>query len=236
MEKFDTRRSLGSYSVDHRLLRNLQDFINTGIPRIFDLDKGAGNFSNHSRLTLVGLKEGKLFKPMTSYTQTSFSNDIHVLRIELQYACEDGQGMTRAVVLILRLGSSHSDSELSIALQGENAKEKTRVIEEGLLEVLEPNKNMNRIVYPNEFMPTLVFIIGFFSGIGVLMFSLPILKALCIVLFGTAIYFVARRFTKGYCSFESPRQRKLDVFFRWFSFVLLLFVIAAVLISLFGTY
>jgi hypothetical protein len=232
MEKYNTRRSLGSYSIDRQLIMNLEGFINTKIPRLLDLDWHVGSFSNHCTLTLVGSKDSTIFTPVHTYSQPQFSNDIQTLRIELQFVDENGPRPASGIVLLVRLGNCSEDSELSVALRTEKAEAKARAIEEGILAILEPNKNRNRIVYPNEFIPTLVFVIGFFSGAGVLMFSSPLLRSLCILLLGAAIYLVARRFTKGYCSFHSRRQRQLDILFRWLTAGVVVFVLSAVIINL----
>lgn len=227
MEKFDTWRSIASYSVDHELLRKLVDFIDAGIPAVLNLNQPGKKLSDHVSLTIVGSKDSKVHYPISKYTETAFHNDIQLLRLELLYADKDSKGSPQAVALILRLSSSRTDSELAIALQGDKAGEKIKAIEDGLLAVLEPNKNLNSLVYPNEFIPTLIFVIGFFIGIGALMFTPPILKILCVALFGVAIYFVARRFTLGYCSFASRRQRQLNVFLRCLTIGVVLFVLAA---------
>jgi hypothetical protein len=232
MEKYDSRRSLGSYSVDQELLRKLVSFIDTGIPRILHVDQRGGKFSVHTLLTLAGSKESIIYHPVSAYTDAQFHNDLQVLRIELLYVDESYSSPTRAIAMILRLGDSRDDSDLSIAVQATAAAEKVRAIEEGLLATLEPYKNANRVVYPNEFMPTMIFVLGFFIGIGALMFTQPILQILCIALFGLSIYFVARRFTMGYCSFASRRQGQLKNLLGLVTIGILLFVVTASVLML----
>jgi uncharacterized membrane protein len=57
------------------------------------------------------------------------------------------------------------------------------------------------------------------------MFANPLMKSLCILVFAASIYFVARRFTKGYCQFESVLQRKLDLLLKTMIGLLLVFVL-----------
>jgi hypothetical protein len=230
MEKYDTWRRIGSYSINLQLIKDLEDFINTKIPRILYSGREVPNFSVHNTLSLYGSKESRLYKPIGAYREQLFANDIQGLQFELLYKDEGGSATSRAVAMLLRLGKSSGDSDLSIALQDHNAKEKTRVIEEGLLNVMEPHKNINGVVYPNEFIPTLVFVAGFLIGLGGLMLTNVLMKSLCTMLFAVAIYFVARRFIKGYCSFESVLQKKLDLVLKGITALLLLFILVSLIL------
>jgi hypothetical protein len=210
MEKYNTRRPLGSYSIDLSLIRSLEDFIATRIPRILNFGRGAHNLSGYGALILTGSNESTIYTPLFSYTQEQFHNDIQTMAIELVYKEEGGSSTACAIGLLLRLGKSREDCELSLAVQDNNPQEKARLIEEGLLAILDKHKNGNSRVYPNEFMPTLLFIVGFLIGMGGLAFPYPLLRILCVGLFGITVYVVARRFINGYCRFDSRRQRQLD--------------------------
>jgi hypothetical protein len=211
MEKYNTWRRVGSYSIDRQLVRNLEEFVHTGIPRILYAARNLPDLSPCTSMTISGSGESKLFNPMGSYTEPVFANDTQGLRIDLQYKEAGPSAVSKAIVIQLRLGKSIGDSDLAIALQDHNAKEKARVIEEGLLNALKPNRNGNSFVYPNEFIPTFIFVAGFIIGLGGLMFDNPLVKSICVTVFAASIYFVAKRFTKGYCQFESILQRKLDL-------------------------
>jgi hypothetical protein len=230
MEKTSSWRRLGSYSVNQRLIEGLEDFINHKLPRILYSGKGVTDLSDHSYLVLIGSKESEIYYPIGKYTQQQFHNDIQKMVIGLKYKSYGRSTDARAIVLELGSGKSIGDTELLIALHDDKGEEKLRLIEEGLLAVMEPYRNHNGVTYPNEFLPTFVFVVGFLIGIGTLMFEQPILKSLCFVLFCTAIWFVSRRFTKGYCHFESPRQRWLDKLQKGLSIALVLSALAAVIL------
>jgi hypothetical protein len=225
MEKYDTWRRVGSYSIDRQLVRNLEQFIHDGVPRILYAARNLPDLSASTSMTISGSGESRLFKPMGSYAETLFANDTQGLRIELLYKEPGPSALSKAIVLQLRLGKSIGDSDLAIAVQDHNAKEKAMVIEEGVLNALKPNRNGNSVVYPNEFIPTFVFIVGFLIGLGGLMFSNPLVKSLCVTLFAASIYFVARRFTKGYSQFDSILQKKLDLVLNTLIGLLLVFVL-----------
>jgi len=211
-----------------RLIRDLEDFINHKIPGILYAGWGEKNFSDHSYLTLIGSKESEIYYPIGKYDRPQFHNDLQKLVIGLKYIGQGDSATARAIVLEIGLGKSIGDSESWIAVQDNKGEEKMKLIEEGLLAIMEPFRNRNSITYPNEFLPTFIFVAGFLIGIGTLMFDQPVLKSLCVIIFSAAIWFVTRRFTKGYCHFESPRQQLLDRLQNWLSIALVLFVVIAV--------
>ena len=236
MEKTSTWRRLGSYSVNKRLIQSLEDFVNHKVPGILysgrssgrDFGRAVTDFSDRSYLTLIGSYESKIYYPIGKYAEAQFHNDIQKLVIGLKYISHGGSAKANAIVLEIGAGKSIGDTELWIALQADRAEEKIKLIENGLLVVMEPFKNRNGISYPNEFLPTFIFVLGFFIGIGTLMFDQPILKSLCVVLFSIAVWLVTRRFTKGYCHFDSSRQRRMDRMQTWLSVALLVFTVTAV--------
>jgi hypothetical protein len=211
------------------MIQNVTDFVQTRLPRIVHFGEDRPGFYDSLSLSIFGSDDSMVYRPVGKYTQSVFNNDIQVLSIELAYKDEGKSEESRAIVLLIRFGNAMEDSELSIALQAAGAKEKVLAIEDGLLRALAPNKNKNRIAYPNDFVPTLVFVGGFLVGLLGLMFDNPILRSLCEIIFGTAIYFVAHRFIKGYCSFDSNRQKRLDIMLTWLTGAIALFVISVII-------
>lgn len=235
MERYTTWRRLNTYSVDSNMIQNVTDFIQIKLPRIVHFGEAypAGHgFYNELSLSIYGSDDSMIYKPVSKYTQSFFNNDVQVLSIELAYKDDGKVEDSKAIVLVIRFGQAMEDSELSIALQDKGAKEKVLAIEDGLLKTLEPNKNRNRIAYPNDFVPTLVFVTGFVVGLAGLMFDNPFVRSLCEIVFGTAIYFVAHRFIKGYCSFESNHQKRLDIILNWLTGAIALFVISVIIRSI----
>jgi hypothetical protein len=246
MERYTTWRRLNTYSVDSSMIRNVTDFIRIKLPAIVHFGEAppappssAGptlpadghGFYDALSLSIYGSDNSMIYKPVNKYTQSVFDNDVQALSIELAYKGEGKPEDSKAIVLVVRLGQAMEDSELSISLQDSRAKEKVMLIEDALVRTLEPNKNKNRIAYPNDFIPTLVFVMGFIIGLGGLMFENPLLNSLSAIIFGTAIYFVAHRFIKGYCSFESNRQKRLNIVLNWLTGALALFVISMIIRS-----
>lgn len=237
MEKHATWRRLDSYTVTGRTIQHITNFIQTRLPHFLPAEKDdiGDLLYNNTSLIVHGSRNSIVYKPVHKFTQTLFNNDINALSLELtckhQEGPEDPNDERIAVVILLRFGRNREDSELSIAVQGKGAKETALKIEDGLLRTLEPDKNQNRIAYPNDFIPTLIFVAGFIIGLGGLIIENWILKSLCAVLFGAAFYYVAHRFTQGYCSFESVHQKRLDFLLRWLTRAIVLFVLIAIIHS-----
>jgi hypothetical protein len=214
------------------MIQNIADTINNKIPPILHFGS-ASAFSGHTTLVLYGSDSSEIYNPLSKFTQLLFNNDTEALTIELLYKEEGDSFSSRAFVLEMKFGHWSGDSFLSIALQDYNkAREKVIAIEDALLAALAPNKNRNWVTYPNDFVPTLVFVAGFLIGLSSLMFTNPFLKALCVILFGTAIYYVAHRFTKGYCNFESRHQKRLDFFLNCLTGAIAVFILIVVVRSL----
>ena len=228
MEKHTTWRRLSTYSVNRQMIQHIADTLNNKIPAILHFGN-ANAFSNHSALVLYRSGSSEVYHPLNKYTQQLFHNDTEALQIELLYKEEGDSASSSAIVIEMKFGHWSGDSYLSIALQnGHNAREKTRAIEEELLSTIDPNKNRNWVTYPNDFVPTLVFVAGFVIGLFSLMFTNPFLKLLCVLIFGVAIYYVAHRFTKGYCDFESRHQKRLDFFLKCLTGAVAIFILVVV--------
>jgi len=242
---------LSTYTVDNQLIWNIADFVQNRLPQIVHFDEpappalpsGPGqsatpklapgrSFYDELTLAVYGSDNTMFYKPISKYTQSTFNNDIQVLSIELAYKEAGRSEDARAISIVIRFGHTSEDSELSIALQDNAPKEKVKIIEDALLRLLEPNKNKNGVAYPNDFVPTLIFVIGFIIGLGGLMFDNAFVRSFCVIVFGTAIIFVAHRFLKGYCTFDSIYQRRLNVVLNWITGAVALFVIAVVIRSL----
>ena len=237
MERYSTWRGLSTYSVTPALIRDVASYIDTGIPPLLN---SGGNYSvpslsAHTTLTIYGSENSSVYTPAAKYAAAGFPNDIQYLTIELYYRDEGRLSPTgtyrdftdsSAIVLLLKLGQAKEDTEVYVALQDRRAEEKTKALIDGLLKALGTHRNRNRVAYPNDFMPTLVFVAGFLIGLGGLMLTNQLLRSFCIFLFGTAIYFVACRFTRGYCSFASSRQQRLDTVLHWITGAVALFVLA----------
>ena len=229
MEKYTTWRRLSTYSVNRRMILNMADTLTRAAPGILHFGN-AEVFANHTSLVLYGSDSSLVYYPLSTFTQPLFPNDTEALEIELLYKEGGDSHSCIAFVVEIRLDHESGESYLSIALQDYGkTKEKVLAIEEALLAAMAPNRNHNSVTYPNDFVPTLVFVGGFVIGLSSLMFAPPPLKILCILLFGGSVYYVTRRFIKGYCDFESRQQKRMEVFLNFLTGAVAIFVVAVAL-------
>lgn len=230
MEVFSIQRKLSTYSVNNQLLRNIEGFVIDKIPGLISVSPGS--LEEYTTLSLSGPSGTEKFKPASKYKQQLFDNDIERITFEVNYYTASSPIERQAIVLIIRFSRSSDDTDLSISLKTQAAKEKALGFKESLLKQLGQNKNMNWIPYPNEVMPTLIFVGGFIALLFVLMLASPILKTIFLLFFAAAIYLVMHRFLKGYCSFDSNRQKRMDSMFKWTVNTITAFIIVSLLTPL----
>ncbi|MHA4806684.1 hypothetical protein ACX0G9_01190 [Flavitalea flava] len=234
MQKHTTWRRLDTYTVNTQLIQKIAEYIRTKIPSLLSASGGGSYkaipvpFADYTILTLNGLDNSTIYRPIGAYNQPLFDNDIQSAKIELNYVESGSSGEPVAIQLLIRFGHEREESEFSVTVNDKGAREKAQLIEDSLMTVLAPHKNRNKTFYPNDFFPTLVFVAGFLIGLCGLGVENRFLKAFCAIFFGGAFYFVAHRFTQGYCSFYSKHQKRLNVFLRGITVILILFVIGAI--------
>jgi hypothetical protein len=120
--------------------------------------------------------------------------------------------------IILRFGNEEENSDLSISLTDINAREKISAIEQGVFSILNHNKNLNRIFYPASLITAIILLSGFFSGIFALQNDYSIKEKF---IFGLAFWsallysIIIPKYFKGYCSFDTNKQKQLDKWFTW---------------------
>jgi len=202
------------------------------MPGILSSSPGDHPLEGHTTLLLSGSEGAESFTPVSRYTQERFDDNIEKVALEFDYWAGQHINERQAIMLTIRFSSDSGDTDLTIALRTHGAREKVIALERGLLQKLEQNKNINWISYPNELIPTLVFVAGFLAFLFSFMLENPILKTICILLFAGAFYLVTHRFMKGYCSFDSIRQRRLDSIFKWIVIIIIGFIIVSMLTPL----
>ena len=214
------------------MLRNIEAYIIDKMPGIIPTSPGQHQLEESTTLLLSHPNGTDHFTPAGKYTQPLFDNDTENIALEFKYHTGQPLSERQAIVITIRFSSSSSDSDLAIALKANAAREKVMDLEQGLLEKLEQHKNMNWIAYPNDITPTFVFVGGFLAFLFALMFDNPALKTLCILLFAAAVYLVSHSFMKGYCSFDSKRQKMMNAIFKLTVSTITLFIIVSVVTPL----
>ncbi len=228
MEVYSTQRKLSTYSVSKQLLQNIEAYVMDKIPGIFPPATGPNGLEGNTTLLLSHPNGTDHFTPTGKYAQQQLDNDTESVALEFKY--HDGQPVSerQAIVLTIRFSRYSEDSDLAIALKTDTAREKGIALEQGLLEKLEQSKNRNWIAYPNEGTPIFVFIGGFLAFLFALMTDSPVLKTLCILVFVTAVYLFMHSFMKGYCSFDSKRQKMMNTIFKLIFSAVTIFIIVSI--------
>jgi hypothetical protein len=228
MEVYSTQRKLSTYSVNTQLLRDLEAYVIDKMPGIIPVTPDHPKLEGNTTLMLTHPDGTDLFTPTGKYTQSRFDNDIESAGLEFQY--HDGQPVNerQAIVITIRFSRYSEDSDLTIALRTHSAQKKAAELEQGIIQRLEAHKNSNWIAYPNSGMPIFIFIAGFLAFLFALMVDNPVLKTICILLFVTAVYLFAHSFMKGYCSFDSKRQKMMDTIFKLTLGAVILFIIVSI--------
>ena len=232
MEVYSTQRKLSTYSVNTQLMRNLETYIIDKMPGIIPSSPGPHQLEGNAALLLSHPDGTDHFTPTGKYIQSRFDNDTESVALEFQY--HDGKPVSerQAIVITIRFSRYSDDSDLAIALKAHAAKEKVMDLEQGLLQQLEKNKNTNWIAYPNAGTPIFVFIGGFLSFLFALMTDNRVLKTLLIFLFLAAVYLVMHSFMKGYCSFDTKRQKTMNTIFKWIFSTVTIFIIISIVTPL----
>jgi hypothetical protein len=227
MEEYNVQRKLRTYSVNIQLLQQIEEHIIDKMPGIMPTSPGESHLEGHTTLLLSGPGGTEHFTPVSKYTQQRFENNIEKVALEFSYWVGQYVSERQAILIAIRFSSDSGDTDLSITLRAYAAKEKVIDLERSLLQKLEKNKTINWIAYPNELVPTLIFVTGFLAFLFALMFENPILKTLLILVFAAAVYLVMHRFMKGYCGFDSVRQKRLDTIFKWTVFAIIGFIVVS---------
>jgi len=227
MEVYSTQRKLSTYSVNQELLRNLEAYVMDKMPGIIPLPQGH-RWEGNTTLLLSHPDGTDHFTPPGKYTQQQFDNDTELIGLEFKYHDGEPVSQRQAIVITVRFSRYSEDSGIEIALRTDAAKKKVTDLEQGLLEKLAQYRNRNWIAYPNAATPTFVFVGGFLAFLFALMVESPVLKTVCILLFTAAVYLVSHSFMKGYCSFDSRRQRMMNAIFKLTISVVALFIIVSI--------
>ena len=232
MEEYTTQRKLRTYSVNIQLLWDIEEHIMKKMPAILPSLPGDPPLEGHTTLLLSSHAGTEYFTPVTKFTQHRFDNDIEKIALEFNYSVGQHVNERQAMMLTIQFTSYSGDTDLSLTLRTQGAREKAIDLERSLLQKLEQNKNNNWIAYPNELISTVIFVGGFLAFLFALMSANPILKTICILLFAGAFYLIMHRFMKGYCSFDSNRQKRLDSIFKLAVIIVAAFLTVTILTPL----
>jgi hypothetical protein len=230
MQRYDTTKRLGSYTITTQLVNKLTEFLAYSIPAMLSSDLSVLAAEDKTAITIIYPDHAIKYARSREYHNDTFAGKTQGLEIELAHAIKF-QDCLKAIVVRISFHTDSDNNYLYMALQDENAEKELPTIEKKLLALLEQYKNNHSRIYRSEWFGPSIFVIGgFFGSLTFLTHTQP-LRALFAILFGVCIYLFAFRYIKGYSTFESPRQKRLDIFFNWFVAAIAGFVVAIIILT-----
>jgi len=226
MNSYSLQASLRSYFINKELLKNIEEYLRNDVLKMLNVDNALDHFSQDQKLlfalSLFDSFGEEKFKSVSEYKYGAFQDSINALLIE--YSFTDSNTL-QELKISLRLGKSASSNNLSLHLNDDNAREKVKGIQEGLLRVMSYNKTGNWIFFFNSPLTSLIFMV---TAMGALIFQdrrqekYPLFwifyLAVIIILFVNVNL-------KRYSTFESKRQMQIDKGVNWFLLGLASFVL-----------
>lgn len=228
MEEHRISKRLKSYDINKELVENILQYLRRTLPGILSPDLSILEVDQKTSITIVHPSEAKKYVSVGDYPGLPFNNKIECLKIELGHVIKY-MGAEKGIVLILSFSKERANSHLHMVLRDESAETKLSGIQAGLLSTLEHYKNSNSKVYRSELFSTFLLLIGIIVGTLTFVTKVQPAKSIFATIFGVCLYLVSFRYLKGYCTFDSARQKRMDTFFKWLTNVIAGAIFAAIL-------
>lgn len=210
MQSYTKQRTIGAYTVEKALIQNLEDYLTKDVFRVLNWssDKLEINFG----ITLYDSIGQEKYLTTEDHKHNLFRNDIKAITIELE-----SKQLPKEIKIVLRFGKEKSNSDLMISLTDENARDKTASIESGLESVLHQYKNYNLIFYPGDTIEILLWLGGFITGLLAISGDYSKKQSFIYGCFFWLAFFYLYicRYFKGYCMFDTNKQKQLNSLFAW---------------------
>ena len=216
MQRYNTKTALGSYTITTRLVKQLTEFMAHTLPGMLSSDLTLLHAEEHTTVTLIYSDHAVKYPTLSLYRNEPFTGEIEGLEMELAHVVKFPD-ITKAIVVRLSFNTEKDSNYLYMALQDDNADKELPAIEKKLLSVLQESRNNHSVIYRSEWFTPIIFLIGGLFGSLTFQTHGQPLRSLFALGFGISIYLFAFRYIKGYSSFESVRQKRWNVFFKWFT-------------------
>jgi hypothetical protein len=229
MPSYNLQVGTSSYTVNKSLILNLENYFHKDIVEILSITPGEFKAADKViRSTIIHDSFGsESYSSINGYKLSMLRNDTKGITIEFGLDSE----LIRSFKITLRLGAQPENCDLAVSLDDPNARDKVGMIEAGVFSILDQHKNNNWILYPMEGLSTLIAVS---SGIcGLIAFGSKITdltKWICGGIFWIGAFYLFCRLFKGYCIFETNKQKQLDKWFNWIVYGLLSFIVFATLL------
>lgn len=213
MSSYNKQSTISTFFVNKSLIESLENYFNKEIIEIINLHSTEEQKIHKSFEILLHDSHGQeSYTSIKDYKLPLFRNDVKGITVEFKVFAPN-----KDVKISLRFGSKEENSDISITLSDENAREKVSAIEHGILSIIDHNKTLNWLLFPNQYIGSIAFLV--FAYFGLLAISGDSSKKEAFIygslFWSGVIYFWIFQYFKGYCSFDTNKQKQLDKWFNW---------------------
>lgn len=231
MPSYNKQASISTYTVDKLLVEQLEDYFKQNVLEILNIQVNTQvtlstiDFS----VTLHDSHGVEKYGSIKEYKFPLFRNDIKGITLEAELKTND-----KELKITLRFGEEEENSDLAVSLSDENAREKVSAIEQGIFSIVNHNKNLNRPFFPPVFIRGIALLGSVFCGLFTLSNNFSNQERFGFGLFTLGVIFyliITPNYFKGYCSFDTNKQKQLDKWFTWLVTGLLGFLLFSTLLT-----
>lgn len=231
MPSYNTQRAISTYTIDKSLVLKIEDYFKKDVLEILNIN--SEEFKKTSRdilsVTIHDSYGQEVYSSIEEYKHSLFRNDTKGFSIKFTL-----KNPLHELKIILRFGKEQENSDLSITLSDNKPREKAKAIEDGLVTILNHHKNLNWLLYPKEQIVAALIGFGcFLAGMASLgdRFTNREKFILGTIFWVGVFYFFVCRYFKGYCTFETNKQKQLDKWFSWLNWGTLGFLLFTTLLG-----
>jgi hypothetical protein len=214
MPSYHKQKTISTYAVSKSAVEMLEEYLIKNVPEILyiqitDTQKNRSIFEvilhdSHGQESYSSIKEYKL--PL-------FRDDIKGITLSYKLFSQE-----KDVSISIRFGLEQENTDLSICLNDDNAKEKVSAIENGLTSILNSQRTLNWLLFPNQLIGSITILGTMYFGLVAISSDVTKKEAFiygCLFWAGLSYFWIFHYFKK-YSTFDTPRQKQLDKGFAWF--------------------
>lgn len=227
MLSYNKQSSISTYTIDKVLIEHLEDYLKLNVLEILHVESQT-SIKVEFTVTFHDSHGIEKYDSIKEHKFPVFRNDIKGITIESNLQIQE-----KELKIILRFGDIEENTDLAISLTDDNAREKVSAIEQGIFSLINHNKNLNRIFYPSPLIVIIIVCVCFISGVLAWQSSYSIKEkfVLGLIFWAVLFYFFSPHYFKGYCSFDTNKQKQLDKWFTWLITGLLGFLLFSTLLT-----
>jgi hypothetical protein len=211
MQSYIKQLPLGTYLVSTSLLKRVESYLLNDVPEILDWPNSDTSEVMISISIFDYFGEEKL-RSIDQYKHSQFRDDTNGITVQYELKLHD-----KEIKITLRFGTEAKSSDISIHLTDQKAREKVSAIEEGIFDVLDQTKTINWFFHPIEYVAGAIILTATICGILAWDSNYAITTKfyLGMVFWLTIIYFIIYQFLKRYSTFDTNKQKHLNVIYNW---------------------